>query len=82
MWTAESILPLASDYRAACLLSAAVDLRVFELLVGETPTAAEIASAIEGNERATTILLDALAALGLLVKRGGRYDSAENTERP
>lgn len=80
MWTAESVLSLASDYRAACVLSAAVDLRVFELLVGKTPTAEEVASAIDGDERGTTILLDTLAALDLLVKRGDRYESAEGLD--
>jgi SAM-dependent methyltransferase len=37
------------------------------------------AKAIQGDPRATTILLDALAALGLLVKQDDKYSSAPGT---
>ncbi len=74
-WTAESVLELAGEYRPACVLSAAVDLGVFEAL-DRPRSAEETAEAIEGDLRATRILLDALVSLGLLVKHGERYDRA------
>lgn len=75
-WTAEAVLSMAGAYREACVLSAAVDLGVFEALAEGALDARGLAAAIEGDERATTILLDALAALELLVKRDGRYAPA------
>lgn len=72
-WTADKILEMASRYRAACVLAAAVDLELFEAMLGRRLTAAQIARRIRGDRRAVTIILDALAALALLNKSGGRY---------
>lgn len=75
-WTAERVLGLASDYRAVCVLSAGVDLRVFEAVADGALEAEEIAERVEGDVRATRILLDALCALGVLEKREERYVNA------
>jgi precorrin-6B methylase 2 len=72
-WTAEKILEVATGYRKACVLAAAVDLELFDAMLGRRLTAARIARNIKGDRRAVTIILDALVALELLKKSGGRY---------
>ncbi|MEJ2192440.1 MAG: methyltransferase [Nitrospirota bacterium] len=51
------------------------NFRVFELLKTKK-TAAEVASALRTDQRATAILLDALTSLGLLRKARGAYTNA------
>ena len=60
-------------YRSAILLLTANRLRIFDSLAGEPSTAPLLAKHLGLNERALAILLDALAALGLLLKRGDRF---------
>lgn len=72
-WSAERVLDLAKGYREACVLAAAVDLDLFDAMAGSRLTAAQAARKVGGDLRAVTILLDALAALKLLKKSGGRY---------
>jgi precorrin-6B methylase 2 len=72
-WTAAEILQLTRDYQGPCVLAAAADLELFESIGSDEAGAPEIAARIRGDLRATTILLDALAALQFLVKRDDRY---------
>ena len=72
-WTADKVLEMATGYRKASVLAAAVDLELFDAIGRSRLTAAQAARKARGDLRAVTILLDALAALGLLEKKGGRY---------
>jgi N,N-dimethyltransferase len=54
------------------------NLRVFDHLT-EPRTAAEVASLISADQRATEILLDALTGLELIKKRGNKYHNATMT---
>jgi SAM-dependent methyltransferase len=72
-WPAERVLDLAKSYREACVLAAAADLELFGAISGRRLTAGQVARRIRGHPRSAGILLDALAALGLLRKRAGRY---------
>jgi len=72
-WTASKVLALASGYREPCVLAAAADLELFGALAGRRLTAGQIARRVRGDLRAVTVVLDALAAMDLLRKRGGRY---------
>jgi ubiquinone/menaquinone biosynthesis C-methylase UbiE len=72
-WTADKVLDVAKGYREAGVLAAAVDLELFDAIAGSRLTAAQVARKARGDLRAVTILLDALAALRLLKKSGGRY---------
>ena len=67
------LLEIMRGYQLPCILAAAVDLDLFEPLVPGPRTAAEVAAAAGSDVRATTIVLDALAAVGVLVKQGDRY---------
>ena len=73
-WNLGRISELATGYWPAALLSAAVELGVFEALAARPADAAGLARRLETAERATGEMLDALAAVGLLEREaGGRY---------
>ena len=77
-WTAEEVLDLARLFQPACVLAAAADLDVFSPL-GEKPmTAQALAYDLGTDSRATTILLDALAAMEFLTKQGNDYSVPED----
>jgi len=80
-WAAGDVLELSRSFQGACVLMAAAELDVFTVLAGRAMTAAELAGAIAGDERATAVLADALTAMGLLTKQGGRYRPAAGTEQ-
>ena len=73
-WTAEALLEVLRGYYPACVLIAAAELDVFTCLHGQPMSAADLADRIQCDRRATAILLDALAAMRLLVKREGVYE--------
>mgnify|MGYP001258052324 FL=1 len=72
-WTVDKILEVATGYRKASVLAAAVELELFDAMLGRRRTAAQIAQSIKCDRRAVTVILDALAALKLIEKSGGRY---------
>lgn len=76
-----TILNLLQGYNASGVVNAAIQLGVFAALEKGPQGAAHVASAVRCPERSTTILCDALSALGLLVKEARRYrlspDAAE-----
>ncbi len=67
-WTATELMEAVRAFQPACIVAAAADLNVFTALDGRAMTALMLAARIGGHPRATTILLDALAALELLKK--------------
>jgi ubiquinone/menaquinone biosynthesis C-methylase UbiE len=69
-----AIVEMASAYYASATLFAALECGVFERLA-QTPGAGatELAAASGADERGLRLLLDACAALGLLVKEGEVY---------
>lgn len=79
-WTTEKILELARSYQPAAVIAAAAELDLFTRLEARRATAREIADAARLDARGATILLDALSALGLLVKSGESYSLAPGVE--
>lgn len=71
--TGEHVLALMRGYQVPCVLAAAADLDVFNALAGEPLPAAALAGKLACDVRGMTILLDALAATGLLQKTAARY---------
>jgi hypothetical protein len=69
----EQILKMMRAYQVPCLLAVAADLDLFEKLAPESRTAAEVAAAAGCDLRAVTILLDALAAIEVIVKQDEQY---------
>ncbi len=74
--TPEAVLTLAREFMASRIIISGAELNIFALLSEKPLTAAEIAQRINANLRALTTLLDALAALGLLLKKKGTYRCA------
>ncbi|MCG6908677.1 MAG: acetylserotonin O-methyltransferase [Deltaproteobacteria bacterium] len=71
--SAETIMRSARGFMASRILLTAAELDLFTLL-GSKPMTAEAVTAAKGTDsRGTTILLDALTALGFLVKENSRY---------
>jgi precorrin-6B methylase 2 len=73
-WTVDELMEKVRGYGPACLIAATADLDLFTAL-GRTPaTVGEAAKKIQADPHATEVLLDALVALELLVKRGDTYE--------
>ncbi|MBM4037290.1 MAG: methyltransferase domain-containing protein [Planctomycetes bacterium] len=79
-WTAEQVLDLARSFQGACVVTAAAELDVFNVLRPTRQTAESLAGKLRANPHAMAVLLDALAAMGLLVKKGDRYGLAPGLE--
>jgi len=73
-WSADDLVEQLRGYGPACVITAAADLDLFTALGPASLTAAQLAARIQADPRATEILLDALAALELLAKRGNTYE--------
>ena len=73
--TEESILELARGFMASRILLSGAELDLFTQLVEKPLSAEEIAAAIGSELRGTVILLDALSALGFILKNDGRYQT-------
>jgi precorrin-6B methylase 2 len=73
--TSDSILEAARGFMVSRVLLSGAELDIFSLVARESLTAEQIASVKNADLRAMTILLDALSALGYLVKREGRYQT-------
>jgi predicted O-methyltransferase YrrM len=69
----DELLQFARGWWEPRILLTAVELDVFSRLAGPPRTAASLAADLPADLRGLTILLDALAALGLLEKRDGQY---------
>ena len=72
-WTIGDLLSTSSAYWKGCALQAAVRLGVFTAIHSEQLQSGEISSRLDTDERGTEYLLNALSAMGLLVKDGGVY---------
>lgn len=72
-WSIGDLLSTSSAYWKGCALQAGVRLGVFSAIHDEKVDLPAVASAIEGNERGTEYLLNALSAMGLLVKEESYY---------
>jgi predicted O-methyltransferase YrrM len=80
-WTQEQLLTTARAFQEARVLLTGAELDLFTLLGAAPLTAAAIATRLGAAPRALTMLLDALAAMGLLTKHEGAYQT-EATVRP
>ncbi|KFN39936.1 hypothetical protein KN63_01070 [Smithella sp. F21] len=69
----EKLLEMMRAYQIPCLLASAADLNLFEKLILSPRTAREVAASSGCDLRAVTILLDALAAVKVIVKQDDLY---------
>ncbi|KJS01723.1 MAG: SAM-dependent methyltransferase [Desulfobulbaceae bacterium BRH_c16a] len=75
-WNVGTMLSVSSGYWRGCTLQAAVRLKIFTELGAGPGDAARVAESVGSDVRATGLLLDALAAMGLLVKTDDRYENS------
>jgi precorrin-6B methylase 2 len=76
-WNKEDISQLVRSFQPACILTAAADLDIITALAKKPMTADALASSLNSDPRATTVLLDALTAMELLQKQGDIYSVPE-----
>jgi len=69
----ENILSLARGFMESRIFLTAAELDLFTLLAPAPLSVREIAERVNGNPRGLTVLLDALAAMGVLNKERDRY---------
>ena len=76
-WNRGDLLSVSSAYWRGCALQAGVRLGAFSVLGSATLSAKEVAGDLGADVRATGLLLDALAGMGLLEKHEGRYRNSQ-----
>jgi predicted O-methyltransferase YrrM len=79
--TWDDLSELSRGFMAARIIIAAAELEIFDHLEDEGATAEEMAASFGGTDRAYVIVLNALAALGLIEKKEGRYRNTPLTQR-
>lgn len=72
-WNIENLMKLGWQFCDSRIFFTALELRLFDTILNEWKSAEEIAETLGTNLRGTTILLNALAALGFLNKDNGKY---------
>lgn len=75
------LLAISGSYWQASTLHAAVKLDIFSAIDSGAPTVDAVARAITADPRAAGMLLNALAAMQLLVKTGDVYVNTEESRR-
>lgn len=76
-WNPGKLLEVSGAYWQTCTLHAGVKLDLFTELGGLSLSAEQLAESRDLDARALAMLLDALAAMQLLVKTGDRYANTE-----
>jgi hypothetical protein len=68
-WNPGKLLGLSGNYWMSCTLHAGVKLGIFSHIGNRSFSAEEVAQKVAGNTRSVTMLLNALTAMNLLVKK-------------
>jgi ubiquinone/menaquinone biosynthesis C-methylase UbiE len=79
--TEKEVLQLAQSFMESRILHAAAELDVFTVLAQTPLSATEVAAQIGADARPLTVLLNAVAAIGLLAKRGQTYHCESSVAR-
>ncbi len=74
-WNPGKLLEISGSYWRGCTLHAAVKLDVFTAIGDEELTSKEIAEKLNADERAATMLLNALTAMNLLARTRDKYSN-------
>jgi len=73
--TPDSILGMAWSIQKGRLLLTGAELDIFTMLTPSPQSVEDVTEKLEGSLRGVTIFLDALTAMGLLIKKGGLYQT-------
>ncbi len=77
----EEVLRLAQNFMESRILLSGAELNLFTILNPAPLSAQEVANRIGADPRALTVLLDALSAMSLLVKKSGAYQCANSVSQ-
>ena len=69
------LLEISGNYWKACTLHAGIMLDVFTALGKEQLTSKDLSQKLNGDKRGVTMLLNALAAMNLLIKHNNKYSN-------
>lgn len=72
--TPDQLMQMIQGVQASAVLKAGLELHVFDAIADGKHAVDDVAEAIDADRRGTRILLDALAALGLLTRDDGQYE--------
>jgi ubiquinone/menaquinone biosynthesis C-methylase UbiE len=79
--SADGLMELGTGYQRSMILFVALRLGIFEALSGRPAAGRVLARRLDADPGRLAVLLDALAALGLLRKEGERYANADVASR-
>ena len=74
-WNPGKLLGISGNYWMSCALQAGVKLDIFTIIGNQPLSGQEIAQKLDGDPRGVTMLLNALAAMNLLIKKEGVYSN-------
>jgi predicted O-methyltransferase YrrM len=80
-WSQETLLGIGRSFMESRVLLTGAELDLFTLAAGTPLSAEQMAGRIGANLRALTIVLDALAAMGLLIKENDTYQTEPSAAR-
>ena len=80
-WSVKTILETSGYYWKTCTLHTGVKLDMFTRIGKEAKSAQTISGELQGHERGVATLLNALSAMGLLVKEGDQYKNTDESFR-
>mgnify|MGYP000736427686 CR=1 FL=1 len=78
--SAEKILELSGVYWKSCAIHAAIKLDLFSIVGQGRLTEKEVAEKLNGDQRSVGVLLNALTAMGFLIKSDDRYANTPLSE--
>ncbi len=76
-WDLGELLKVSSSYWKGCTLQAGVRLDIFTQLENANNDVDTIAQTLQTDRRATELLLNALAGIGLIIKNGDLYTNSD-----
>jgi SAM-dependent methyltransferase len=74
-WNPGKLLEISGNYWKSCTLQAGVVLDIFTIIGNQPLSGREIAQRLNGNPRGVVMLLNALAAMNLLIKKEEVYSN-------
>ena len=74
-WNPGKLLEISGHYWMSCALQAGVKLDIFTIIGNRPLSGQEIAQKLDGDPRGVIMLLNALAAMNLLIKKEGVYSN-------
>lgn len=78
-WNPGRLLEISGNYWKSCTLHASIKLDIFTAMGGNQLTSEEVAQKLNVDKRGITMLLNALSAMNLLVKKGNKYSNTSTS---